>query len=264
MGSYLDKRMARLKARRADSPEYRLAQRELAGMSTDLAYNRQNINAKMGRYGESINAQIGAGLELDKSVRDIYSGVYNKAQDDMESRRGRIDEQIENTQTAIDAENERKRQEKAQKKNGLLKGVLQVGGMALGALIPGGSLLTNMAIGAGAGEMASGFVGGGGKMGTNYANPEEIMQGIGDTISGISAASTLNEHKQLIGEIGGILKNDLPLKDLEELRLLYDIGDIAELRKFILKQKNKYINNASPIDIDYRAEMGQWELYHRK
>jgi hypothetical protein len=98
MKTPFDMTLRRLKVRRAENPEYDLAARQLAEMSTDLNYAQQTINARIGRTGESINAQIGAMIAQNRSITDIYSKVYGEAEANRENRIAGIDNAILNAE----------------------------------------------------------------------------------------------------------------------------------------------------------------------
>lgn len=138
--------------------------------------------------------------------------LFDSERQQVAAENRQIDESIS---TAIAKHDAEKEAEKKAKKDALLKGALQYGGAAVGAIagIPLGNPLLGAQIGSAAGQAAGSFVGGGGKMGTNFIDPAELQAGVMDTISGISSAVSLKGQRRDMDDLATYLQTNLGSTD---------------------------------------------------
>lgn len=208
-----DKTLQRLKARRSENPEYDMAARQLSSMSTDLNYATQNINAKMGRMGESISAQVGAMLAKNESISSIYNKVFSEAENVQARRIGAIDNQILNVEGERDQYIFQKQQEEKARKEGTLKSIMQIGGTALGAVvgsvIPGIGTMAGMQLGASLGGTAANV----GIPGTGHADPDAILQNVAAVIPQVSSMVSTNYSRQVMNTLAPVLMGTQTLSD---------------------------------------------------
>jgi hypothetical protein len=201
-----DQSLQRLKSRRSDNPEYAMATRQLAEMSTDLNYAQQSINARLGRQGESINAQIGAMIAQNQSIGSIYNKVYGQAQDAQAQRTGQIDNQILQVEGQRDAYEFQKNEQNKANKQGLLKTAIGLGGTILGGGI---GALTGIGVlpGAGLGSSLANIVANSGAIsGTGQADPAAILQSVGDATQQVSGWMSTKYNKKISGDVAEFLK----------------------------------------------------------
>ena len=233
MGKFLNKRLDRLRRERQENPEYRLMSRNLAAQSGTIDELTRRTTGKLKMTGASPTSLIKAQREGAESISKGANDAYRTAQDAMTGRLERNSDKQDTVQMAIEAEKERERQAKEQSKNGLLKAGLQVGGAILGSVVPG----VGTAIGASLGAAAAGFIGGGGKMGTEYADYNQIMQGVTDTVSGIDAATTLSSQKKQIAEVYDFMKapdyGNYTSDQLKPFKMAIETGNYEEAQKAI-------------------------------
>jgi uncharacterized membrane protein len=222
--SYLDKRLARLRSRRAEMPEYNLMARNIASQSGTLNELTKRSTGELVKTGASAGAIINAQRQGAESISDSANDAYRTAQNSMDTRLANNANEIGNVENAIAVDKERKAQAKKARTEGFIKTGLQIGGAVLGSVIPG----VGTAIGASLGQMAGSFIGDG--------NPDELMTGFQDTVSGISAASTLKTQKNLMADVGKLDLNNMSSKDIDNLKLKIATGDINSLREFLASQ----------------------------
>lgn len=219
-----DQSLQRLKARRSDNPEYAMATRQLAEMSNDLNYAQQSINARLGRQGESINAQIGAMVAQNQSIGSIYNKVYGQAQDAQAERVGQIDNQILQVEGQRDAYEFQKNEQNKANKQGLLKVGIQAGATALGAgigsIVPGAGTAIGAQLGA---ELGSIIANSGAVKGTGQADPAAILQTVGDVTQTYSGWMSTKYNKQVMEKSAELLKTKYPTlsPELKDLAVAY-------------------------------------------
>lgn len=170
--------------------------------------------------------------------------LFDSERQQVAAENRQIDESIS---TAIAKHDAEKEAEKKAKKDALLKGALQYGGAAVGAIVgsivPGAGTMLGAQIGSGLGGAASSFVGGGGKMGTNFIDPAELQAGIMDTISGISSAVSLKGQRQdmetLRNKLPGLLArtDDEALADLKAIEMAISMGNYPLVMRLIRGQQ---------------------------
>lgn len=214
--SWFDNYLARAQARKADNLSYTGTKPAMQAMGLEQQRMASDIDGAMMR---------GQSSEISEVLRQKAAGAYNQNSESlMANERNRVMTDNNNIDNAINEviakkEAEKEAKEKA-RKDGLLKTGLSVGGAALGAVVgsvvPGAGTMIGAQLGASLGGIAGGFVGGGGKMAVDQADPEVIMAGVQDTISGISAASTLKSHKKDAEDMLGFMNGYFREKDPAE------------------------------------------------
>lgn len=232
MANHWDRYISRLKSRRSNDPAYASIRRATAAMAEPtMAVNRQ-IQGNLAMSG----ASVGAKAEMQQQgVRQIANAQQQVIQSIPRQDNSALDDQIFQAETQRDAERD-------QQKNAGLKTALTVGGTALGAIAgsviaPGAGTMLGAQVGSGLGGTASGFVGGGGQMGWDYANPQEIIQGVADTVEGVSSAVSLKNQKQLATDFGNAYGN-MTLDDKETAKLAI-LTNNTDLLKTVISRSIK-------------------------
>lgn len=189
-----NKYISRLKARRERDPQYEATRLNTFRAIEPARAMTREVSGTLGKQGASVGAQAQLLQDSNQQMSNIL-GTVPSAPDTSQ-----IDNQIMTLEMQRD-------QEKQTGKDNALKTGLQIGGTVLGAavgsVVPGAGTMLGAQIGAGLGDAASGFVGGGGKMGFNYTNPEQVARGFADTIEGISSAVSLKQHREVAKRLGG-------------------------------------------------------------
>lgn len=238
MGMHWDKYINRLKARRAEDPAYASIRRATAAMAEpSMAVNRQiqgNLALTGGSIGAKAELQNQAGQQMQNMQQNIIHTIPRQDTD-------ALDQQITQMEMARD-------QEQEQRKDNRLKTILQAGGTALGAvagtiIAPGAGTMLGAQIGSALGGTASGFVGGGGDMGWNYTDPQQVIQGVADTMQGISSAVTLGSQKQLATDFASAYPS--MTNDDKEMYKLAILTRNTDLMRTILKRVGLAQNNAN-------------------
>jgi len=240
MGLNYDKYIKRLKAKRAENPEYAYYRQTMQQMVEPLRQMNYQMQGQMNLAGGSVGARAQAGLSAQQGLQQTASTIYGQADRSQQQRNDQLDNQIMGLEMQRD-------QQKDQQKDAGLKSAIQIGATALGAVagsvIPGAGTLIGAQIGSAVGGIGSSFVGNGGQMGLNYVNPEELQQGIGDTIAGISAASTLKTHRDFMTEFGNKYQL-MSTADKQMLTTFITVGDIQGAMEFL-----KRLGTASTTDL---------------
>jgi uncharacterized membrane protein len=227
--SYLDKRLARLRSRRAEMPEYNLMARNIASQSGTLNELTKRSTGELVKTGASAGAIINAQRQGAESISDSANDAYRTAQNSMDTRLENNSAQIGKVEDALAAEKEQKRKEKQLSGKNFLQIGASVLGAGIGTLIaPGVGTALGASLGASVGQMGSSFMPGG--------TSEDLMQGFQDTVSGISAASTLKTQKNLMADVGKLDLNNMSSKNIDNLKLKIATGDIKSLREFLASQ----------------------------
>lgn len=242
-----DKYINRLRAKRMNNPEYAFYRQTMFGMTEPLKRVQGQMQGAMNMASGSIGARAQAGLSGQQQLQGMATGLYEQADRAAVARNDQLDQQIMQMQMASD-------EQKQARKNAGLKSAINIGATALGAGVGAiaGNPLIGAQIGSAAGGILGGFVGGGGKLGMNYANMEEINQGIGDMVAGIGAVSTLKEHKDL----ADMIKTKLPGlsgDNLNTFKALVEAGLVKEAQAFL---KGLNVSPAAPIDLSNNAVAG--------
>ena len=242
-----DKYIRRLQQKRLNNPEYAFYRQTMFGLTEPMKRVQGQMQGAMNMAGGSIGARAQAGLSGQQQLQSTAVGLYAQADRSAQERNDQLDTQIAQLEMQRD-------EQKAQQKNAGLKSAINIGSTVLGAGIGAfaGNPLIGAQIGSAVGGIASGFVGGGGKMGMAYANLDEINQGIVDLASGISAVSTLNEHK----ELAGLIKDKLPGLTGDQLvtfRALIGMGLTKEAAEIL---RGVGVSSAPPIDLSNDAIAG--------
>lgn len=237
-----DKYLRRLQAKRADSPYYKAFRMQQA----NTALTQQSLDQQMRARLQSNGASAGAIEQAHQSLQQSALGSMHSAFGEMsvreDQRRSEIDSRIDSLTMAKEQQEAAERERKQAGKNSLLKGALQIGGAALGGIVgsiggPGGAML-GAKIGAGLGGITGSFVGGNGKLGTNYVNPEELMMGIQDTAGSIAGAMTLASQKQSMGKLSELLsakRGTMKSEDWSWISGLIGTGDIEGVIEYLNK-----------------------------
>lgn len=230
-----DKYLNRLQAKRAESPYYQAFQKQQANISLTQRSMDQQMRARLSSNGSSAGAVEQAHQNLQESAAGQTQSIWGEMAASESQRRDMIDEKIEGIRMAKEQQEEAERQAKQDRKNGLIKAGLQVGGAALGSvLIPGVGGMVGAQIGAGLGGMAGGFVGGDGKMAANYANPQEIMTGFTDAAGALAGSLTLKNQKlQMNNLVNAIQGKQLSTQQIGLLQSFIGQGDIEAAIKFL-------------------------------
>lgn len=236
MATFFEKKLARLKRERMELPEYELLKRSTADRAGTIDELTRRTVGTLKAGGASPTAIIRANREGYEAISEGNSADYQNAQATLQ---GRLDASSREIDRAEEGREQERRQREA-RKNGAMRGILSAGGAvlggAVGSIIPGAGTMLGAQIGAGLGGLAGGFVGGGGDMGINYADEEAISQGIADTVSGISAATTLNSQKEFINEVGGFMSTpvykNLSAEKKADFRMLVAMQDLEGIRNF--------------------------------
>lgn len=242
-----DKYINRLRAKRMNNPEYAFYRQTMFGMTEPLKRMQNEMQGSMNMAGGSIGARAQAGLSGQQMLQGTASNLYQTADRNAIARNDQLDTQIMTLESQRD-------EQKAQQKNAGLKSAINIGATALGAGVGAlaGNPLIGAQIGSAAGGILGGFVGGGGQMGLAYANPEEIAQGIGDTVAGISAASTLKEHK----DMANLIQEKLPAltgENLDKFTMLVTGGFVQEAMALL---RGLNVSTGTPIDLSNNAVAG--------
>lgn len=246
-----DKYLKRLRQKRSDSPYWQAYRRSLSSVSNDTKAMSNSLNGLLDRSGGSVAAVAQAGQDSQERVRDISNQLYTSYSEKEAARRDEIDSRIDTLEFArdreLEAEAQRLKAEKEAKRSGLGKSIMQIGGTLLGAgigvasagtMAPLSAGLIGASIGGGIGEMGGSFIGGNGKMALDNINPEELMSGLGNTISGISSAVTLGEEEQLMEDMQSDLVpffNDLPSSDQAYILSLTQSGNLRGALNYVRK-----------------------------
>lgn len=233
-----------LREKRAGKRVYSNAQQFQNTMSTMAATYADKLLGKRRIGANSIGTTTAANEDLLRTQSAELSQQYGNNLQREEQKQEQIRAQ-ENIQEIAKAQEEaaKREQEKARKDN-VLKTVLKVGG-ALAAPVTGGLSVP-------ASELAAGFVGGGGDMALNYANPEELMQGALDTIQGVSAVTSLGEHKETFSNLSSFIQspefNALTSDDKSNFAELLMTGNkdliYTAMNKYLPKEKQFIPNNS--------------------
>lgn len=225
---WFDKYLVRSQARKQDNMSYNQVMPYLQALNLETTKATDSIQGAMRLNGAP-------GLATEELRQKMRSGQQSSAQGLFQAERDRVSAENRNIDEGIINAKAKHEREKEERKNGLVKTLLQVGGAAVGSIVPG----VGTAIGAGFGQIASGFVGGGGKIALDQANPEEIIAGVTDVASGISAASTLKTQKKDIGALTTYLQTNIGSTDpavqqnLKVLSMAIDSGNMELVRKLI-------------------------------
>lgn len=236
-----DKYLRRLQAKRADSPYYKAFRMQQA----NTALTQQSLDQQMRARLQSNGASAGAIEQAHQSLQQSALGSMHSAFGEMsvreDQRRSEIDSRIDSLTMAKEQQEAAERERKQAGKNALLKTGLQVGGAALGAavgsiIVPGAGTMLGAKIGAGLGGITGSFVGGNGKLGTNYVNPEELMAGIQDTAGSIAGAVTLKSQKKSMGDLSNLMvakRGSMSSQDIAWITGQINTGDIESAIKYL-------------------------------
>lgn len=217
-----DKTLQRLKARRAENPEYSLATRQLAAMSTDLNYAQQQINARIGRQGESISAQIGAMLAQNQSISQIYNQVYTSAEQAQAQRMQALEDQILGVEAQKEQYEFQKKQEDKARKQGfgraILQGIGTVAGGIVGSIIPGAGTALGAQFGAALGQLVAGSGAiRGGSLDTGPADYESMVNSVGGMLTTASQWATTKYNQEVMNKVGQFLNGTSPYRKYSDL-----------------------------------------------
>ena len=236
--NWFDTYLARAQARKQSNLSFNQSQPFLQALNLETTRATDTIQGNMRLNGAG-------GMAIEDMRRNMRSGqestaqsIFQSERDKMTSANSAIDDSIIQAQAQYDKQRE---EEKRAKKDRFAKIALELGGAATGAVVGAfaGNPMMGARIGAGAGKAASGFVGGGGKMALDQANPDEIIAGVTDTVSGISAATTLHTQKKDIGNLSTYLQKNIGSKDpaiqqnIKLLTMAIDSGNMELVRKII-------------------------------
>jgi hypothetical protein len=229
-----DKYLKRLRAKRADNPEYAFYRQTMQSMTEPLKQINNTMQGQMNLAGGSSGARAQAGLNSQMALQGMAGNLYGQADRSGIARNDQIEMQRDQEQQAG--------------KDAGLKSALNIGGTILGGAagaiigsaaggvgaIPGA--MYGAGIGGGLGNIAGGFVGGGGDMGWKYADEQQITQGMMDVAGGLSSFSTLKDQKKLFGEVGEFMSGlpaDMSLTDWERMKFVFSTGDPDAIREYI-------------------------------
>ena len=204
---WFDDYLRRAQGRKVNNMSMTGSKPYLQALSLENQQLKNTIEGSMALSGNPGMASEALRRQADVTHQSQSGILFNQERARVEERNQSIDDGIDQ---AIFRRNEERRAAKKKRKDGLLKTGLQIGGAALGAvvgsIVPGAGTMIGAQLGASLGGTASGFVGGGGKVGMNYANPDEIMAGVQDTISGISSTIRLKSQQNDLNGIGDLMK----------------------------------------------------------
>lgn len=237
-----DKYLRRLQAKRADSPYYKAFRMQQASTALTQQSMDQQMRARLQSTGASAGAIEQAHQGLQQSALASTQSAWGQMSTQEASRRDEIDSRIDSLTMAKEQQEAAERERRQAGKNSLLKGALQIGGAALGAavgsIVPGAGTMLGAKIGAGLGGITGSFVGGNGKLGTNYVNPEELMMGIQDTAGSIAGAVTLKSQKQSMGQLSELLsakRGTMKSEDWAWISGMIGSGDIEGVIEYLNK-----------------------------
>lgn len=223
MSNNYDKYIKRLRQKRAENPEYAFYRQTMQNLTEPVKRVNQAMQGNMLLAGSSSGAMAQAGLNSQNSLQGAATNLYSQYSGRAMERNDRLDSQI------MGMEMQRDKEQDAKKDNALKSG-LMIGTTALGAVagIPMGNPMLGAQVGSGVGGILGGMVGSGGEFGMQNADPDVIAQGIGDTLAGISAISTLNTQKQQLNQLTEAipLMKGMDSSALEVFKLKLTAGDI--------------------------------------
>lgn len=251
MNNHYEKYLQRLRAKRMARPEYDAYQKVQSGMAPTVKAIDIATKGGMKASGGSIGAIAMTGMRSQEILQDAASNQFGMATERMNQRNDMLDSQIDQMQMQADMARDAG-------KDGLLKTGLQVGGSVLGGIagsvIPGAGTMVGAQIGAGLGDMAAGFVGGGGKLGTEYINPDQVARGFTDTIEGISSAAKLKNHRDIVRRLGGSFE---ALRDSGKMEMAYFAilsKDVDMLESILDSLNTEDLNTEAPDAVAAVAE----------
>lgn len=226
MANRFDKYLQRLYARRISTPELDSYRNLSRGMAPTVKSIEFATKGGIREAGGSIGAQAQLGLRSHQALQSAATDRFGIASREAGARNAVLDQQIDQVTMQRDAEREAG-------KDNALQTALRVGGTVAGAAIgtvvnPGAGTMLGAKLGSSLGQIGAGFVGGGGEMGLEYADPAQITQGIADIAMSISSASTLKEQKDMAKKVGGFISTNMNDEaKLEAMRLAIMIGPEA-------------------------------------
>lgn len=231
MANKFDKYLQRLYSRRIASPEmdtYRNISRSMAPTVKSLEFATKG---GIREAGGSIGALSQLGIQSQQALQDAATDRFAIASQEAGKRNAILDQEIDRVTMQRDAERDAG-------KDNALQTVLRVGGTVAGAAIgsiaaPGAGTMLGAQIGSSLGQIGSGFVGGGGDIGLEYADEAQIAQGIADIAMSITSASMLKEQKEMAKNVGSFISTNMNDEaKIEAMKLAILIGPDAVKQLF--------------------------------
>lgn len=225
----------RLFGQMQENPELNLMNQSIAGLSTPFQELNNQLQSALRQGNASPGAKVAAAVRGSQQLQDERSALFSTALQNMTQRRSAIMGQISDFSVKEAEWDEQNAEIESDKKTKALRAGLQIGGMAVGAIVgtivaPGAGTMQGAKIGAAGGQFLGGFVGID-KNGDLTVKPEQfdvdqIMQGAAGvlgTFEGMANEKRINEmSKQMAKDMGS--KNwTQGIKDMseEEWAMLY-------------------------------------------
>jgi len=198
---YLTAKQKRL----AENPYETMTNKTAQTLSTYYTDASNKMGQAMYRTELPESARIGAMQESITQLGSQIGDLFQGAGDQNVQRREELLNKIDELSVMATLEDKRLAEEAKQKKNSGNKAITQAISTVVGTGV--GFLAGNPVLGAELGSGAGGIISGSGAVTDGEIDPEALMGGLNDTISGVSSMVNLKSQKDMFNKLGGFVNS---------------------------------------------------------